>query len=136
MKQSTAVGVVASRILGVIRLVNGALGLFAPQVLVRRLSTEHSIDEAALYPFRMFGIRTLVLGVHILTARGPSLRRASLVAVLIHGTDTLSATIGAIRGEVSPRTARLTITISAANALLALIAYRALPRDHSGRGRS
>ena len=61
--------------LATIRLVNGALALLAPGVMLRRLEAGQQTDPAtgadpdrvAVYPLRMFGIRTVVLGLQ----RGP-----------------------------------------------------------------
>ena len=116
-----SLGTTAVRALAAIRIVNGALGLLAPQVLVRRTSTDPT-TAAPNYAFRMFGIRTVVLGVDLLTLTGPAQERARTQAVLIHATDTASALIGGLRGDVPPRIARTTVAISAVNTVLAVVA--------------
>ena len=42
----------------------------------------------------MFGIRTVVLGLDLLTLTGPAQDRARTQAVLIHATDTAMAAFG------------------------------------------
>ena len=51
----------ARKALAAVRFVNGALGLLAPQVLLRRLGTDPTLDRSGVYPFRMFGVRTVLL---------------------------------------------------------------------------
>jgi hypothetical protein len=114
----------AMRALAVIRLVNGGLGLLAPNVLVRRLGVDPRQQPVANYPFRMFGIRTIVVGSDLLVLRGSQLERAVQQAVVIHGCDTASALLGGVRGEVSRRTAVMTTAVSAANTMLAVAALR------------
>jgi hypothetical protein len=46
--------------LATIRLVNGALALLAPEVMLRRLGADPRTNGVAVYPLRMFGIRTVV----------------------------------------------------------------------------
>jgi uncharacterized protein YjeT (DUF2065 family) len=119
-----SLGTTAVRALAAIRIVNGALALVAPQVLVRRTSTDPT-TTAPNYAFRMFGIRTVVVGLDLLTLTGPAQERARTQAVIIHATDTASALLGGLRGEVPPRIARTTVAISALNTVLAVIAKRA-----------
>jgi hypothetical protein len=114
-------GTAAVRALAAIRLVNGTLGLFAPQVLVRRTSADPTTTEP-YYAFRMFGVRTVVLGLDLLTLTGPAQERARTQAVIIHATDTAAALLGGLRGDVPPRVARTTVAISALNTALAVVA--------------
>jgi hypothetical protein len=117
----------ALRALAIIRLVNGGLGLLAPNILVRRLGAPAGGDTVANYPFRMFGIRTLFLGWDLLILRGPDLERAVKMAVIIHASDTVSAAKGGIRHEVPRKTAVMTTAVSAVNTGLALVALRGRP---------
>ena len=120
-----AAGTTALRALAAIRIANGTLGLLAPGFLVARTSADpHS--TAPYYAFRMFGIRTIVLGIDLLRA-GESQGRARNEAVLIHASDTLCAAVGAIRGDVPRTAARTTVAISAVNTALALVARRYAP---------
>jgi hypothetical protein len=114
-------GTAAVRALAAIRLVNGTLGLLAPRVLVRRTSADPTTTEP-YYAFRMFGVRTVVLGLDLLTLTGPAQERARTQAVIIHATDTAAALLGGLRGDVPPRVARTTVAISALNTALAVVA--------------
>ncbi|GAB7035700.1 hypothetical protein AB0G35_15675 [Streptomyces sp. NPDC021749] len=102
-----------------IRLFNGATGLLTPSVLIRRLDPDHEPGPAAVYAFRLFGIRTVLLGLDLLTHDGARLHEDLRKAVLIHGSDTATAAMLGIRGQVPPRTAALITLISATNTLLA-----------------
>jgi hypothetical protein len=128
MTTNVTVGTIASRTLAGIRLVNGVLGLIAPQILIRRLGADPAVDGSAFYPFRLFGIRTIVLAVDLFTMRGAELRRASTAAVVIHSVDTVSAALGGIRGEMPAKASWITTAISGTNAVLAVVAWSFRPR--------
>jgi len=113
----------ARRALAVVRIVNGGLGLLAPQFLLRRLGARPE-DTVGVYPFRMFGIRTVVMGAELLLAEGEERRRATRLAVLIHGTDTCSALVAGLRGNLPRRAAVTTTLISAVNTVLAVVAAK------------
>ena len=85
-----ALGAAALRTLAAIRLVNGALALVAPGFLVRRTSG-HPESTDPYYAFRMFGIRTVLLGADLLLLTGEGQARARDQAVLIHAADTVVA---------------------------------------------
>ncbi|BDM69568.1 hypothetical protein HEK616_30550 [Streptomyces nigrescens] len=102
-----------------IRLFNGVTGLLTPSVLIRRLDPDHEPSPAAVYAFRLFGIRTILLGLALLTHDGARLRADLREGVLIHASDTVTAAMLGIRGQVPPRTAALTTLISATNTYLA-----------------
>jgi uncharacterized protein YjeT (DUF2065 family) len=116
-----ALGTTALRALAVVRIANGTLGLLAPGVLVKRTAANPATTEP-YYAFRMFGIRTVVLGADLLTLRGAAQQRARTQAVLIHATDTVCAALGGVRGDLPPRAARMTVAISAVNTALAVVA--------------
>ncbi len=121
-----ALGTTALRALAAIRIANGALGLLAPGFLVARTSVDpHS--TAPYYAFRMFGIRTIVLGIDLLLVSGEAQGRARNEAVLIHASDTVCAAVGALRGDVPRSAGRATVAISAVNTALALVARRYAP---------
>jgi len=124
MTDRAALGTAAVRTLAAIRIVNGTLGLLAPQVLVKRTSTDPTTVEPH-YAFRMFGIRTVVLGLDLLTLTGAAQERARTQALVIHATDTACAALGGLRGDLPPKVARTTVAISAVNTVLAAVAYRA-----------
>ncbi|MFD3583643.1 hypothetical protein [Streptomyces sp. NPDC058683] len=103
-----------------IRLFNGVAGLFAPGLLIRRLDPDREPPSpAAVYAFRLFGIRTILLGLDLLTNRDERLREDLRDGVLIHGSDTATAATLGLSGRLPPRTAALTTLISAANTVLA-----------------
>ena len=106
--------------LGVVRIVNGALGLLAPQVLVRRLGDETGgQNAAAVYGLRLFGVRTVLIGADLLRLRGAELERAVARGVLIHASDTATAAALFRAGRVPPPV----VAISALNTVLAVTAY-------------
>ena len=114
----------ARKTLAAVRLLNGTAALLAPQLLLRRLGTDPAVDRSGIYPFRMFGIRTLVIGADLLLLQGDERRKSARTAVLIHSTDTLSAATAGLRGDLPRKAALATTLLSATNTALALIATR------------
>ncbi len=109
--------------LAAVRIFNGAMGLVAPAVAARRIGTP---EGAPLYPWRMFGIRTVIIGAELLS-RDPELRdRAVRLALPIHASDTASAALGGLLGETSRRNSLVLTAISGTNTVLALLARRTL----------
>ncbi|MFG2934359.1 hypothetical protein [Streptomyces sp. NPDC048282] len=118
-------------VLAGIRLFNGVTGLLAPELLVRRLDPDREPPSpAAVYAFRLFGIRTILLGLDLLTNRDERLREDLRDGVLIHGSDTATAATLGLSGRLPPRTAALTTLVSAANTVLA-----ATSLANSGKGK-
>ncbi|MFF4399507.1 hypothetical protein [Streptomyces sp. NPDC001480] len=117
-----------------IRLFNGAAGLLAPDLLIRRLDPDREPPSpAAVYAFRLFGIRTILLGLDLLTNRGERLREDLCEGILIHGSDTATAASLGLGGRLPPRTAALTTLISAVNTALAATAADSLGQPKGGR---
>jgi hypothetical protein len=113
-------GDVARVALAGIRIFNGGTALFAPE----RLNQRMELEPGAVYPWRMFGIRTLLIGVDLLS-NDPDVRRHALrVALLIHVSDTVSAAKAGLTRSITPRAAATATAISAANVVLALVAAR------------
>jgi len=110
-----------------IRVINGGLALLRPSVIIGRFD-EQSADghaaanSAAIYGLRMFGIRTVLLGVDLATLSGEPLRRALRQAVLIHATDTATVVLLGVTGRAKPRTAIPLALISLTNTALAITA--------------
>ena len=118
-----AVGEGARVGLAAIRIFNGSLGLLAPRLLARRMGAEAEAG-AAVYAFRMFGIRTVLIGADLL-ARDPEVRRHALrLALLVHVSDTLSAISAGVRHEVPRRAAATATAISSLNVVLSILARR------------
>jgi hypothetical protein len=117
-------GDAARILLAAVRLANGTAGLLAPRVLAGRLTTPET-EAAALYPFRLFGVRTILIGAELLS-RDPEVRRRALnAAVLIHASDTAAAVLGGRSGDLPAATARRLTVLSGLNTVLALTARRA-----------
>ena len=111
-------------LLACIRLFNGLAALFVPQQLAHRLGIDTDENPAALYVFRMFGIRTVLIALDLLAGPGPRRDQALRVAPLIHASDTVAAILAAQTGKLPQPTGRLVVVISAVNTALALIANR------------
>jgi hypothetical protein len=117
-------GARARRALAAIRLVNGALALLTPRLLIRRLGTDPDRDPSAIYPFKMFGVRTVIIGADLLLLTGEEQKRATKLAVLIHATDTATAATCLVKGYLPRKAGIMATAISGLNTVLALIAAR------------
>jgi hypothetical protein len=106
-----------------IRLFNGALGLVAPMIAAKRIGTP---EGAPLYPWRMFGVRTVIVGAELLSRDRVRRDYAVRVALPIHASDTAAAALGGLLGETSKRTSIVLTAISGTNTVLALLARRTL----------
>ncbi len=122
------VGRAARYALACIRVVNGAVALAAPGVIIRRFGESPGDDNAAVYGLRMFGVRTVLIGFDLVALSGAPLRRALGQAVIIHASDTATAACLGLSGRVRPRTAVTLTLISATNTGLAVTAYLAARR--------
>jgi hypothetical protein len=131
MEKPSAVASGARTVLAAIRVFNGAAALFAPGFLLRRLGLDPDGNPGAYYAFRMFGIRTILIGTELLFW-GPAQREHALrVGVLVHLSDTLSAAYAGVTRQLPARAAVPATLISALNVLLAYLAQspsRTLPR--------
>lgn len=116
--------VVALKTLGVIRLANGMLALLAPGRLITSFGADPAENGAAVYALRLFGVRTIVLGVELLVADERSAGDALRYAVPIHASDTASAAIAGLTGAIPRRAAVTGTAISSLNTLLAVVASR------------
>jgi hypothetical protein len=106
-----------------IRIFNGAAGLLAPARLSQRLEVESASGPMA-YPFRMFGIRTILIGADLLAHDSAVRRHALRAAIVVHASDTVSAFAAGASGALPRRAARTATAISALNVVLALLANR------------
>jgi hypothetical protein len=125
-------GSVARYALGGVRLAAGATGLLAPKMIISRFGGDAPENNpAAVYGLRLFGIRTILIGLDLWRLKGRELDRAVRAAPLIHASDT--ATVFALQQskQLSPERARPLLIISGTNTLLAILAFLASRR---GRG--
>jgi len=101
-----------------IRIVNGAAGLIAPSFLAKRVGAEPS--PATTYAFRLFGIRTVLIGADLLSSDRDIRDRAVRSAFLVHASDVATAATLTLRRQVTPRAGLMLTAISALNVALAL----------------
>jgi hypothetical protein len=106
-----------------VRMFNGAMGLIAPTTPAHRIGTP---EGAPLYPWRMFGVRTVIIGAELLSRDARTRERAVRLALPIHASDTLSAVVGGLLGETSKRRTIMLTAISGTNTVLAVLARRTL----------
>jgi hypothetical protein len=105
-----------------IRMFNGAGALVAPQAFARKMGSEADANGAAVHALRMFGIRTALIALDLLS-RDPAVRRHALrVALLIHVSDTVSAARAGLSGQLPRRSAVVATGISSLNVALAWVA--------------
>jgi hypothetical protein len=121
---ASRVGDAARVALAAIRIFNGAVGLVAPTVAARRIGA--APDAAPSYPWRLFGVRTVIIGAELLSRDRELREKAVRIALPIHAIDTASAALGGLLGE-SPRRQSIMLTlVSGTNTVLALLARRTL----------
>ena len=116
----------ARYVLGGIRLTIGLLSTLVPKRLVRSFGQDPEKNGAAVYALRLFGVRTIVLGVQLLTADDDDLDDALRYAVPIHASDATAALIAGLSHELPVRAAVTGTVTSSINTLLAVVARRAL----------
>jgi hypothetical protein len=117
-------GNVARYALGGVRLAAGTTGLLAPRMIISRFGDEApGSNAAAIYGLRLFGIRTILIGLDLWRLKGRDLDRAVRAAPLIHASDT--ATVFALQQNklLSPERARPLLLISGVNTLLSVLAF-------------
>src|SRR5258706_13199905 len=110
-------------LLACVRLLMGLLGLLAPGIPARQIGVDPDVNPGILYVFRMFGVRTVLIGAELLMQTGDRRAEALRRAVVIHASDTLAATMGSLSGNF-PKKGRIIVLISAAHTLHAVIARR------------
>lgn len=112
----------ARTILGVIRLINGSFALLLPRRFTKMFGIDPDENGAAIYVLRLFGVRTVYIGLQLLTADGEELDGAVRDAPWIHASDATAAALAALRGQL-PRKAALTgLAASTLNTVLAFLA--------------
>lgn len=101
---------------------NGTAALFFPSALARRLDIDADESPGLLYFQRMFGIRTILIALDLLTGDRDRTVRALRAGKIIHASDATAAALAGLRGNLAPRPAALTTVISLVNLLLASVA--------------
>ena len=103
-----------------IRLLNGVLALFTPTLLAKRFGD--TPRSSVIYALRLFGVRTIVIGIELLVP-DEALRASALrYAIPIHASDTVSAALAGMQGQLPRRTAIMLTALSGLNTTLAILA--------------
>jgi len=110
-------------LLALIRIVNGSVALAVPGVIARQIGVDPDANPGIQYVLRMFGIRTVLIGIELLVKRGEARGAAVRQAVLIHASDALAAYLASVSSNF-PSRSRYIVWISAMNTALAIIANR------------
>lgn len=105
-----------------VRLFNGGTALAAPGPFARQLGTEADAHGPAVHISRMFGIRTVLIAIDLLSRDDAVRKHAVRVALIVHVSDTISAARAGLSKQLPTRPALLATGISAANVVLAAIA--------------
>jgi hypothetical protein len=103
-----------------IRLFNGAAALFTPTLLARRF--RDNPNSAVIYVLRLFGVRTIIIGIELLLPDEELRAKALRYAIPIHASDTLSAALAGIQGQLPPHVSIMLTAISGVNTALAILA--------------
>jgi hypothetical protein len=122
----------AQYVLAAIRFVNGALALFAPSTLARRLEVDTKESPGILYFERLFGIRTILIALDLVTGDAQETQRAIRAGRIIHASDSVGAALAGLSGNLKTRPAVMTTAISLVNLLLACVA-KPLPKGPAAR---
>ena len=123
-------GTVARFTLGGVRILAGGTGLLAPTMIISRFGDGNpAANPAAIYGLRLFGIRTVLIGVDLFRLHGRDLDHALRVAPLIHASDTATVLTLQRTKQLSPEGARPLALISGLNTVLAVTAYLASRRS-------
>src|SRR5260370_41502839 len=100
-------------LLGGMRLFNGAAAIFTPKLLARQFGDNP--NSAVIYALRLFGVRTIIVGIELLVP-DEGLRASALrYAIPIHASDTLSAALAGMQGQLPSRTSIMLTAISGIN---------------------
>ncbi|MFL6052249.1 MAG: hypothetical protein ACJ72W_04925 [Actinoallomurus sp.] len=78
------------------------------------------LSPAAIYAFRFFGIRTILIGLDLVTQAENEQDRLAREAVVIHGSNVFTVVTLKVRRQLPPRTAATVGLISTVNVVLAL----------------
>jgi len=109
-----------------IRLFNGTAALFAPTLLARQF--KDNPHSAVIYVLRLFGVRTIIAGIELLVPDEEVRASALRYALPIHASDTLSAALAGIQGQLPPHVSILLTAIARVNTPLPILA-----QPHQGK---
>lgn len=110
-----------------IRTVNGLAALFTPRTMLRRLGVDPEANGAAgaaIYVLRMFGIRTVLLGVELFAAQRERREELLRTGLVIHASDATAAFTAGVTRALPRKVAILVTLISCVNTYLAFVARR------------
>jgi len=113
--------VITKQILAGIRLVNGGLALAVPNVVGGRLGVSTATSPGLGYALRLFGVRTVLLGIQLWRTQPVAGNHVVQETILIHGADTAAALVVYRLGELPRKGAMLAVGISAVNTALAVL---------------
>lgn len=97
-------------------------------MLMKRLGVDAQNSPAVVYGLRMFGVRTVLIGLDLMSADPDARAHAVRAAPVIHGSDTLAAALAGIQGDLPRRAAVMATAISGINFVLAVMARREAQR--------
>ena len=130
MSAIATIGTTARYALGGVRIIAGTTGLLAPAMIISRFGDGNpAANPAAIYGLRLFGIRTVLIGVDLIRLHGRDLDRALRAAPIIHASDTATVLALQRNKQLSPERARPLLLISGLNTVLAVTAYLAARRS-------
>ena len=87
--------------LGAVRLAVGTIALLAPRRYTRTFEVDPEDEGPVVYVVRLFGIRTVFLGLDLLCSKERDERVRE--AVFIHASDTVAAVAAGMKGQLPPR---------------------------------
>lgn len=130
MSAIATIGTAARYALGGVRIIAGTTGLLAPAMIISRFGDGNpAANPAAIYGLRLFGIRTVFIGLDLIRLHGRDLDRALRAAPIIHASDTATVLALQRNKQLSPERARPLLLISGLNTVLAVTAYLAARRS-------
>src|SRR3989442_11779537 len=103
-----------------IRLFNGAVALFVPTLLARQF--KDNPNSAVIYVLRLFGVRTIIIGIELLVPDEKVRASALRSALPIHASDTLSTALANLQRQLPPQVSIMLTAISRVNTALTIIA--------------
>jgi hypothetical protein len=110
--------------LGCIRLFNGLAGLLMPNFLLHGLKLDPEKNPGASYAFRLFGVRTVILGAELLWGDDAVRARSLRLGAAVHASDTVAAALAGLSGQIPAPAAFRVVLLSAFNTCLAIYAQR------------